>query len=191
MKIIISESQLLEYMRVNDNEKIINNILDKISKDGQSVLSDEEKNILLQYSRGEKISRPETKKVIPDIAIDNDDDLYSIDNIKEIEHIPELTLLFMDIFPESENITINNEIWIIEQENSGKNLIVKNKSGIQFYIYPFSEEIDKLIIKNENFNFSFNMTKNLEGYNDMRRFVDAFKKQIFPQIIRKVKEQYI
>lgn len=181
MKIIISESQLLEYMRVDSNEKVINNILEKISKDGEAALSDEEKNILYQYANGVK---PEIKKSTQEIPSDNEEPVQD-------ERLPELTLLFMDIYPESDNINIGDENWNIEQENTGESLIVQNENGIHFNIYPFSKEIDKIVISNNDFSFSFNLTKNIEDYNIMRRFVDSFKTQIFPQIIRKVKEQYI
>jgi hypothetical protein len=189
MKIIISESQLLEYMHIDGNEKIINNILEKIGKDGEAALSDKEKNILYQYANGVK---PEFQKSTQEIPSD-DTDSYPEYNEKpgQDEHLPELTLLFMDIYPESDNINIENENWFIEQEDTGESLNVQNESGIQFNIYPFSKEKDKIIINNNDFSFSYNLTKKIEDYNIMRKFVNSFKTQIFPQIIRKVKEQYL
>ena len=181
MKNIISESQLLEYSKVDDAERFINDILDKVSKDGQAALSDDEKKMLFKFSRGEKIT--------PEIPAN--DNSYSVFDDEPSENPSDLTLMFMDVFPEFDNIMVNNENWHVEQEDSSESLIVQNDNGIEFNIYPFSKEVDKLMIMNDDFSFSFNMTKKLESYNDMRRFVDSFKVQIFPQIIQKVKEQYI
>lgn len=53
MKIILTESQFDNLSENLGNDQMLNNILDKISKEGVGSLSDEEKNLLSQMSTGE------------------------------------------------------------------------------------------------------------------------------------------
>lgn len=175
LKVLIKEeySSLSEYAQVTDSEKILNNILDKLSRHGQSSLSDEERETLSKYAT------PNSETNINDKT-----EFMDVDDVS-------LTSMFMDEYSEYDNIIIDDENWYIEQENNGEYLLVFNDLGVEFKIYPFNKETNKIIITNNDYTFSFNLTKNIENYNDMRKFVHSFKTQILPSIIKKVKKQYI
>jgi len=173
MKIIILESQVIEILKeqmLPQYKEYMDKLLDKMSS-GKS-LSDEEKDDMVKISRGENLEEPQTTDG------DSDEEYSESDPY----------IMFMEIFPDSTEINVDDEYWVIQKDVDPdldlEGLLLMSQDRAIF-VHPFFNG-DKFVIKKDDENLQFTLNEIPKTPKEMETFVDIFIKRDLKGLVQRL-----
>lgn len=177
MKVVLSESQLLNILNEITSEQRMDFLLDKVSEGGIDSLTPAEK-IELRKLSGEDISSDEenaanlSSKMMDDSGESND----------EILNVSNVIGYIFDNMPEGMTYDIQGERWEIFLEDKEKILVTDGDRGI--FIYPFYNGDSKIVIKStERSPFRINLNNIPSNKIEIEDFMENLINYEIPKII--------
>lgn len=179
MKILLSEAQIIQLLKESyGNEAYIDALLDKMSGQGLSALTDKEKSDLEKMSRGE------------DIDFDGDDSPETQNGDMIGTEIPAQDL-FMELVPNHYEFNVDGDMWrySIEMEPDGNfDVLLVSNAGYDktFMITPFSVE-NEFKVTTPIKDYKFKVESIPDNHEDMKKFIQVFISKILPGIVKYIK----
>jgi len=183
MKIVLSEEQLeriLSELYGKDNtEKLMDMLLDKVSSEGISSLTTDEKDMLMKLSRGEEIESGDDEEIERE---------YSDVEYEDSDMDDPLTI-FLKLFPDTQEMEIKGNVWSINvfEENNNIGVYLTNlENDSEIVLIPFVDG-DKVLVEYKGKTWSLDVIKDIpDTIEKMKVFVEKFTKQFIPTIINKL-----